>query len=131
MTTVYETPTVLHTQCPGSDGDDGLTNLSNDELLPLHLLTIKLLCDRRVQCTLPAPPQHHPDELQITCIGLKPCYKGSATELIPTLNLIHGRRQNETWYLATILPLEDGSEIDIVQQFSKVSIVDVEKRAKI
>jgi hypothetical protein len=44
---------------------------------------------------------------QIACTGLKPQYNGSAKELIPTLNLIHIRRQNKTWYPITILRLQD------------------------
>lgn len=137
---MHETPDVSHAQRPtawtqdnddtllhmlGTDDDIGLTDLSNDELLHLHLLTNKALWNGGVQCVPPVPPQHLPDEFdnakyeQIACIGLKPCCDGSAAELILMLNFIHTRRQNDTWCPATILPLDDGSEIDIVQPFSK------------
>jgi hypothetical protein len=42
----------------------------------------------------------------------------------------HIRRQNKTWYSATILPLDDWPTIDIVQVFSQVPTLDIEERAK-
>jgi hypothetical protein len=65
---------------------------------------------------------------QIACMGLKPHYNGSANELIPTLYLIHIRRQNEAWYPATLLTQADGTVIDLFGQFSKVKTADVEAR---
>jgi hypothetical protein len=57
---------------------------------------------------------------QIACLGLKPPYDGSPSDLIPTLNLIHIRRQNETWYPATFITTQDGTQHDLVLQFSKI-----------
>jgi hypothetical protein len=56
---------------------------------------------------------------QIACTGIKPLYDGSPQELIPTLNAIHIRSQNESWYRATFI-LQDGETLDLVRQFSKV-----------
>lgn len=60
----------------------------------------------------------------------EPKYNGSAKDLIPTLNLIHIRWQNEAWYSATVLPLADRKTIDLVQWFSQVTKADVETRVK-
>jgi hypothetical protein len=67
---------------------------------------------------------------QIACAGLKPHYDGSPQELMPTLNAIHIRRQNEAWYPATFI-LQDGKELDLIRHFSRVHVTTVLDQAKL
>jgi len=66
---------------------------------------------------------------QIACLCLKPRYSGNPNDLIPTLNVIHIRHQNEAWYSATFL-LQGNASIDLVQNFSQVEKSAVEARCK-
>jgi hypothetical protein len=145
-TTIFNTPE--HAQRPSTnihtkpvfpaDANAAYSTLNTEDLLHICCLTGQLLQTRGVQLQLPPPPL--PPQLldpcdnakyeQIACASLKPRYNGSAKELIPTLNLFHIRRQNETWYPATILKLQDGTSVDLVQQFSKVQTETLEAKAK-
>jgi hypothetical protein len=66
---------------------------------------------------------------QVMCTGLKPPYDGSPEQLLPTLNLIHIRRQNEAWAPATYL-LQNGKLVDLVLQFSAIKEETVKAQAK-
>jgi hypothetical protein len=66
---------------------------------------------------------------QIACAGLSQKYDGTLDPLIPTLNLIHLRRQNEVWYEATFMSA-NGVTVDLVHQFSKASLTTVKDQAK-
>ena len=116
--------------------DTPLGHLNNEELLHICFFTNQLLHDQGIHFPAPIQPSRLPGAFdntkyeQIACAGLKPGYNESAKELIPPLNLIHLRRQNETWYPATILPLDDGTTIDIVQNLLQVPTTADEKRAK-
>lgn len=48
--------------------------------------------------------------------------------MIPTLNLIHLWRQNEVWFSATFLTV-DGKSIDLVKNFSQVTLEFAKQRA--
>jgi hypothetical protein len=50
--------------------------------------------------------------------------------LIPTLNAIHIRRQNEAWYSATFI-LQDGKELDLIRNFSQINIITALDQAKL
>jgi len=121
----HDAPETLQQPLTGSS----VSVLSNADLIHLRFLANQLLRDRGVQYLPPALPQWPTDEFdnakyeQIACVGLKPKHNGSAADLIPILNLIHIRRQNESWYPA-------GTTVDIVQQLSKVATSDVENREK-
>jgi hypothetical protein len=112
-------------------------DLDNDELQVLISLAINTLRDRGVSTptTVPQAPKT-PDIFdnarfeQIACAGLQPKYNGSPEELIPTLNMIHIRRQNEVWYAATFLP-QDGDQVDLVRQFSQVRLETVKNNASL
>jgi hypothetical protein len=66
---------------------------------------------------------------KIICSGLQPPYDGSSDKLIPTLNLIHIRHKNEVWYPATFV-VQDGIDVDLVLQFSKLTTATVFAQAK-
>jgi hypothetical protein len=87
--------------------------LTNDELLTMRDNVTRLLCEQGIPVPIPPPPLPPPPPPpvgvqrqysafdnakyeQIACLGLKPPYDGSPSNLIPMLNLIHIRRQNET-----------------------------------
>jgi hypothetical protein len=80
---------------------------------------------------MPKPPDIYDNARfeQIACAGLQPKYNGSPDELIPTLNTIHIRRQNEAWYSATFL-IQDNIQIDLVRQFSQAHLDAVQNKAK-
>jgi hypothetical protein len=65
----------------------------------------------------------------LACIGLKPRYDGSPKDLLPTLDLIDVRRKNEAWYHATLID-QDGGQVDLITQFSKVKTAVVLTQAK-
>jgi hypothetical protein len=67
---------------------------------------------------------------QIACAGLQQKYDGSPDQLIPTINLVHIRRQNEVWSSATYI-MQDGKKIDMIQQFSQVLPQTVQDQAKL
>jgi len=110
--------------------------LSTDKLFMMQDLATRMLCERGI--TIPTPPTvAKPLEAfvnakyeQIACAGLKPRYTGSPSDLIPRLNLIHMRGQNKKWYLATFLIDTNGTSIDLILEFSKVSELAVLTRAK-
>jgi hypothetical protein len=56
----------------------------------------------------------------IICKPLRPTYDGSAEQLIPFLNRLDIRRQDEGWYPITFLHTNDGL-LDIIRDFSKIS----------
>lgn len=56
---------------------------------------------------------------QIACAGLPQKYDRSPDNLIPTLNLIHIRWQNEVWEPATYF-LHKGKTVDLMHKFLKV-----------
>jgi hypothetical protein len=117
-----------------------ISMMDNAEVIRLRFLTNQLLREGGIHYGSPqpisGPTPRVPDEFdnakyeQIACAGLKPRYNGSATELVPTLTLIHIHHQNEALYPATLLPQVDGTMIDLVQKFSKVKTTDVKARAK-
>lgn len=57
---------------------------------------------------------------QVSFMGLNQKYDRSPDELIPTLNAIHIRRQNEVWYAANFL-VQNNKQIDLVQKFSQIT----------
>jgi len=86
--------------------------------------------------TPPRPPVYSVHDIwenarieQVMCTGLKPHYDGSPEQLLPTLNLIHIRRQNEAWAPATYL-LQNGKLVDLVLQFSAIKEETVKAQAK-
>jgi hypothetical protein len=66
---------------------------------------------------------------QIACAGLATKFDGSSEQLIPTLDLIHIRRINEVWNSATYIK-RNGVMIDLIHNFSKVTLADVQHQAK-
>ncbi len=84
-------------------------NLNNNELFVLVSLANKALQERGVDTTnfsiLSKPPDmfNNTKFEQIACTSLKPQYDSMADTLIPTLNPIHIRQQNEVWYLVIFL----------------------------
>lgn len=112
------------------------TDISNEDLQVLTNLALNALKDRCILYPPPIPPTPKPPDVfdnakyeQIACAGLQPRYNGSPDELIPTLNMIHIRRQNEVWYAATFLS-QDGSKTDLVRHFSQVKQETVQNKAK-
>jgi hypothetical protein len=109
--------------------------LSNDELFVLASLANKALQERGATSTPSSISSKLPDMFdnakfeQIACTGLKPRYDGTADALIPFLNSIHIRRQNEVWYPATFI-LQDSIQIDLIRHFSKVTSDTILLRAK-
>lgn len=65
---------------------------------------------------------------QTACVGLQLKYDGRPDSLIPTLNEIHIRRQNEVWYPATFIQ-QDGITLDIVRNISKLRLDTVLEQA--
>jgi len=65
---------------------------------------------------------------QIACTGLSQKYNGSPDQLIPTLNLIHLRRQNEVWFGATFLTIDD-KMIDLIKDFSRLTLEAAKQQA--
>jgi hypothetical protein len=116
--------------------EPNLRNLNDEELQLLITMAINTLRNRGVSfpMSVPAAPKA-PDIFdnarfeQIACTGLQPKYNGSPEELIPTLNAIHIRRQNEVWYAATFM-VQDNESIDLVRHFSKVSQATIQNKAK-
>jgi hypothetical protein len=93
---------------------DKFQDLDNEELKILASLAVNTLRDRGIMYSTVISPAPKPPDMfdnakfeQIACAGLKPPYNGSSSDLIPTLNAIHFRRQNEVWCSATILQ-QDG-----------------------
>jgi hypothetical protein len=114
---------------------DKFSELNNDELLVLALLATKTLRDRGA-CTAQLTALNKTHDVwdnakleQIICNGLKPIYDGSPSNLIPTLNMIHIRRQNEVWFAATFV-IQDGQKIDIIRNFSQVRKETILNQAK-
>jgi hypothetical protein len=60
----------------------------------------------------------------IICKGIKPAYDGSPDNLIPFLNRIDIRRQDESWYPSTIF-IKDETSIDLTSHFAKISEQDI------
>jgi hypothetical protein len=67
---------------------------------------------------------------QIACAGLPVKFDGSPEQLIPTLDLIHIRRINEVWHSATYVK-KNNVVIDLIHQFSKVTLADIQNQAKV
>jgi hypothetical protein len=110
-------------------------DLNDEELQVLTSLALNALRTRGISMNaIPHVPKV-PDIFdnakyeQIACAGLQLKYNGSPDELIPTLNMIHIRRQNEVWYAATFLR-QDNSNIDLVRQFSQIKQETVQSKAK-
>ena len=84
---------------------------------------------------IPSNNQHAPDIFDnakyeaLACIGLKPRYDGSPKDLLPTLDFIDVRRKNEAWFPATLVD-QDGEQVDLITQFSKVKTTVVLTKAK-
>jgi hypothetical protein len=121
----------LHHQTSSSNFND----LNDEELQVLTSLALNALRTRGISLNALQHAPKVPDIFdnakyeQITCVGLQPKYNGSPDELIPTLNMIHIRRQNEVWYAATFLR-QDDSNIDLVRQFSQIRQETVQSKAK-
>jgi hypothetical protein len=123
-------------------------DLTNDELLTMRDNVAWLLRELGIPIPIPLPPQpltppppnsqqqcqfdafDNAKNEQIACQGLKPLYDGSPSNLIPTLNLIHIRRQNLTWYPATFITTSAGMQLNLVQEFSKNNKDVILARAK-
>lgn len=102
---------------------DKFQDLDNEELKILASLAVNTLHDRGIMYSTVISPAPKPPDMfdnakfeQIACNGLKPAYNGSSSDLIPTLNAIHFRRQNEVWCSATMLQ-QDGKELDLIRHF--------------
>jgi hypothetical protein len=85
---------------------------------------------------LPTPPINRSADMwdnakieQIICSGLKPAYDGSPEKLIPTMNLINIRRNNEVWFPATFI-IQDQKKLDLVMNFSQIKEATVLAQAK-
>ena len=65
----------------------------------------------------------------LACVGLKPRYDSSPKDLLPTLDLIDFRRKNEAWFPAMLVD-QDGEQVDLITQFSKVKTTVVLIQAK-
>jgi hypothetical protein len=114
------TPTpFLHTATPLEFSD-----LDDNELFVLLSLAKCTLAVRGHLPNSPVPPPKPYDIFdnakyeQIACLGLKPRYNGTPNDLIPTLNAIHIRRQNEAWYFATFLP-QGSTVVDLVKKICR------------
>jgi hypothetical protein len=116
---------------------ENFRDLDDNELQVLVTLALNTLRDRGVHLPpiLPSAPKT-PDIFdnarfeQIACAGLQEKYDGRPDSLIPTLNAIHIRRQNEVWYSATFV-MQDGLQLDIVRNFSKLRLETVLNQAKL
>lgn len=99
--------------------DASFTSLNNNELCILVSLANKTLQERGVATTNFCILSKSPDMFnnakfeQIACTGLKPQYDSMTDALIPTLNPIHIRQQNEVWYLVTFL--QDGIQVNLIR----------------
>jgi hypothetical protein len=84
-------------------------NMSNYELLLMHYLANRVLHNRGLHASTPVTPHRPPYNFdnaeyeQISCSGPKTLYNGTLQDLIPMLNLIHIRHQNEDRYLMTMV----------------------------
>jgi hypothetical protein len=83
-------------------------DLNDNELQVLVTLAINTLRNLGIEFNTSVPQTLKKPDIfdnakyeQIACNGLQPKYDGSPDELIPTLNAMHIRRQNEAWYVAT------------------------------
>jgi hypothetical protein len=65
----------------------------------------------------------------IVCKGIKPSYDGSPDNLIPFLNRLDIRRQDESWYPTTIVII-NGKSFDLTRHFVQVSEDDILKAAQ-
>jgi hypothetical protein len=65
----------------------------------------------------------------IICKGIKPPYDGSSDQLIPFLNRLDIRRQDESWYPSTFISIGSDS-FDLTRQFAKVSESDITAAAE-
>jgi hypothetical protein len=116
---------------------ENFRDLDNNELQVLVTLALNTLRDRGVHLPpiLPSAPKT-PDIFdntrfeQIACAGLQEKYDGRPDSLIPTLNAIHIRRQNEVWYSSTFI-VQDGLQLDIIRNFSKLRLETVLNQAKL
>jgi hypothetical protein len=69
--------------------------------------------------------QKHPDYYNnarykdIICKPIKPAYDGSADQLVPFLNRLDIRRQDESWYPITFVRIENQT-LDLLRHFTKV-----------
>jgi hypothetical protein len=130
VTPGYQTP-LTGTQRPANFKD-----LNDDELQVLVSLAINTLRNRGIAIPgVPSPILKTPEIFdnakfeQIACAGLDIKYDGSPERLIPTLNAIHIRRQNEVWFTATFM-IQDGSKLDMVRNFSQLRQETVLNQAK-
>jgi hypothetical protein len=101
------------------------SDLDDDELFVLASLASKTLRDHGSTLTNIVTPEDKGPNMfdnakfeQIACAGLQPKYDGTAAQLIPTLNAIHIRQNNEVWYSATFL-IQDSTKLHLIQHFSK------------
>jgi hypothetical protein len=65
----------------------------------------------------------------IICKGLKPLYDGSSKNLIPFLNRLNIRRQDESWYPSTIINVGSTS-FDLTREFAKIQEADIIRTAE-
>jgi hypothetical protein len=126
----YQTP------LPGTQRPANFKDLNDDELQVLVSLAINTLRDRGIAVPGMVPPMLKTPDIfdnakfeQIACAGLDTRYDGSPERLIPTLNAIHIRRQNEVWFAATFM-IQDGSKLDMVWNFSQLCQETVLNQAK-
>lgn len=117
--------------------NDTFSDLNDDKLQVLTNLAINTLRNRGIHGTnVPSPASKIPDVFdnakyeQIACTGIKPPYNGSSQDLIPTLNMIHFRRQNEVWCSATFIT-QDGKNLDLIRNFSQAKHDVILTQAKV
>jgi hypothetical protein len=130
VTPGYQTPTT------GSQRPENFKDLNDDELQVLVSLAITTLRDRGLSVPTTIPPAIKVPDIydnarfeQIACLGLDPKYDGSPDQLIPILNAIHIRRQNEVWFAATFM-VQDRCKLDMVRNFSQLRQETVLNQAK-
>jgi len=111
-------------------------HLSDVELQARTSVLLQTLCKRGLSIPVPltvTPPKsdmyNNAYFEQIACAGLSQKYDGTPDPLIPTLNLIHLRRQNKVWYEATFMSV-NGVKNDLVHQFSKNLLSTIKDQAK-
>jgi hypothetical protein len=121
---------------PGSQRPEKFRDLNDDELQVLVSLAINTLRDRGLTIPSMVPQASRTPNIydnakfeQIACAGLEPKYDGSPEKLIPTLNAIHIRRQNEVWFDATFM-VQDGSKLDMIRNFSQLHQETILTQAK-
>ncbi len=105
--------------------ENNIQNLYDEELQVLITLAINTIHDRGISFSTSVPMAPKVPDIfdnakfkHITHTRLQPKYNSSPDELIPTLNAIHIRHQNEVWYAATFI-IQDNESIDLVRHFPR------------